>query len=556
MTRFRLAFSRLETLRHCPLQKIPSALEAVPRTLDETYERTLQCIDDEMWEIAHRIFQFLAVSARPLYVRELAEVFAISIDKDTRIPEFNPRWRKPDAESALLSTCSGLITVVKLYGEHAVQFSHFSVQEFLTSNRLRDQCPPRLSQYHILSRPAHTLLAKACLSVLLRLNSRIHRNSVKGMFPLAMYAAEHWVGHAQRGYASSFIEDGMDCLFNKDKSHFAAWIWVYNIDNPSGPHMDSTSPEIPKTAPLYYAALCGFRDIVKRLVNSHPEDVNTLGRDGGTPLHASLRNGHSEVALLLLRHKADVNARDSRGETPLQLASRNGDVKAMESLIKYGANLDAKSLDNETPLSLASGKGRLEAAQLLLKHGACVCQQISRGRTAMHVAVEQGHYNIAHLLLDNGANVDALGRNFQTPLHIAADLGKVSIARLLLQHGANVDAREVSQLTPLHMASSSGQVEAARVLLEYRADVNADDGEGWTALHLAAYNGYIDIGKLLLTRGAAWDSKNYDGNTPLQVALASHHTKIAELLETSQQGHLKGLWEEHQEECTLIISVG
>src|SRR5712691_4076651 len=98
--RFRWAFCQLETLRRCPLQKIPSALNQLPKTLDETYERTLQDIHEEKWEFAHRIFQLLAVSARPLHVQELAEIFAISIDEETTgIPEFTPRRRPQDAES-------------------------------------------------------------------------------------------------------------------------------------------------------------------------------------------------------------------------------------------------------------------------------------------------------------------------------------------------------------------------------------------------------------------------------------------------------------------------
>ena len=555
--RFRLAFCQLETLRHCPSLEISSTLTALPRTLEESYERILQRIDLEKWEYAYRIFQLLTVSARPLHVEELAEVFAISFDEETTgIPEFNPRWRPQNAELAVLSTCSSLIAVVNAHGERQVHFSHFSVQEFLTSNRLRDLCPTSLSQYYVLPWSAHTLFAKACLSVLLRLNSHIHKNSIKGMFPLAAYAAKHWVRHAQLGDTSLLIEDGMDRLFDKDKSHFAAWIWVYNMDNPSGPHMDSTTPGIPETAPLYYAALCGFLDMVKRLVGSHPEDVNTLGRDGGTPLHAALRNCHSDVALLLLEHNADPNSRDSRDETPLQIASRQGDIKVIRSLIGRRADLDAKNKDNETPLSLASGKGALEAARVLLNHGASVDQRVVLGRTALHVAVEHGHHSIIHLLLNNSANVDAQDRRRRTPLHLAVDQGDVRIARLLLQRGANADAREVAKLTPLHIASSGGQVAIAQLLLDYRANVNADDGEGWTALHLAAYNGYLDVGELLLGHGAACDSKNYDGNTPLHVALANHHTKIAELLVASEQESPKRLKEEYQEEHTLIISVG
>ena len=323
---------------------------------------------------------------------------------------------------------------------------------FLTSNRLRDHCSRRLSRYYILPQPTHTFFAKACLSVLLQLTPRIHKNSIRGMFPLAAYAAEHWVGHAQRGDVSSIMGDGIGRLF-EDTSHFAAWIWLCDMDNPSGPHMNHTHPGIPETGPLYYAALCGFLDIVKRLVVSQPEDVNTRGRDGGTPLHAALRHGHSDVALLLLERNADPNAQDNRDETPLQLASCLGDAKAMTHLIVFRANLDAKNRDNETALSLASRDGRLEAARLLLKHGADVDQQVSLRRTALHVASENGHNHIALLLLNHGANVNALERNLRTPLHLAVDQGKVGVAKLLLQRRANVNAREVSGLTPLHMAA-------------------------------------------------------------------------------------------------------
>jgi ankyrin repeat protein len=529
--RFRWAFCQLEVLCRCSLQQVPSALRQLPMTLDETYERTLQGIDQKKWEFAHRIFQLLAVSARPLCVQELAEVFAISVDEETTgIPEFSARWRPQNAESAVLSACSSLIAVVNANGEKQVQFSHFSVQEFLTSNRLRDQCCTRLSQYYVLPRPAHTFFAKACLSVLLQLTPRIHKNSVKVMFPMVTYAAEHWVSHAQRGDVSSLTVDGMSRLF-EDASHFAAWIWVYNMDNPSGPHLDRTHPVTPKTGALYYAALCGFLGMVKRLIDLPSEDVNSRGRDGGTPLHAAVRNGHSDVALFLLERNADPNARDNRDETPLQVVSRQGDVKAMKCLIDCRANLNAQNRDNETALSLASRDGKLEAARLLLKRGAHVDQQVSLRRTALHVASENGHNIIARLLLDKGASVHALERNLRTPLHIAADQGKEGVAQLLLQRGANVNAKEASQLTPLHVASSAGQVKTTRLLLDFKADVNAKDGEGWTALHSAAYNGYFEVGTLLLAHGATYNIKNNDGHTPLQLALENHHTEIAQILQ-------------------------
>jgi len=59
----------------------------LPETLDETYERTLREINKADWEFAHRLFQFVTVSSRPLQVKELAELLAFDF-KAGPIPKF------------------------------------------------------------------------------------------------------------------------------------------------------------------------------------------------------------------------------------------------------------------------------------------------------------------------------------------------------------------------------------------------------------------------------------------------------------------------------------
>ena len=136
-----------------------------------------------------------------------------------------------------------------------------------------------VSQYHIQLEPAHTILAQACLGVLLRLDDRINRDNIKD-FPLARYAAEHWVDHAQFEDVSSLIKGEMECLFDRDKPHFAAWLWIHNEDWArwgGDVSMSTMSPEKPKAVPLYYAALFGFRDLTTHLLAEHPEDVHAKG---------------------------------------------------------------------------------------------------------------------------------------------------------------------------------------------------------------------------------------------------------------------------------------
>ena len=109
-----------------------------------------------------------------------------------------------------------------------VQFSHFSVKEFLMSSRFAESSR-EVSHYYIEPEAAHTSLAQACLGVLLRLDDRVDRDKIKN-FPFAKYAAENWVEHARFKGVSSHILDGMECLFDADKPHFSAWLWIYNED--------------------------------------------------------------------------------------------------------------------------------------------------------------------------------------------------------------------------------------------------------------------------------------------------------------------------------------
>jgi hypothetical protein len=128
-------------------------------------------------EHAHRLLQCLTVANWPLRVEELVEVLAVEFDADldSALPKLNPDWRWADQPQAILSTCSSLIAIVDDGYSQVVQFSHFSVKEFLTSDRLA-QSSEDVSLYHVRLGPAHTILAQACLRVLLSLHGRITKD--------------------------------------------------------------------------------------------------------------------------------------------------------------------------------------------------------------------------------------------------------------------------------------------------------------------------------------------------------------------------------------------
>src|ERR1700761_3125496 len=136
LNRFRWVSCQIEALRRCLAPSVRHVLEELPETLDETYERILQEIPKANRVHAHRLLQCLTVAARPLRVQELAEVLAVDFSAAGGVPKLNEDWRWKDQEQAVLTACSSLITIVNFQDSQMVQFSHYSVKEFLTSDRL------------------------------------------------------------------------------------------------------------------------------------------------------------------------------------------------------------------------------------------------------------------------------------------------------------------------------------------------------------------------------------------------------------------------------------
>ena len=218
---------------------------------------------------AYRMLKCLTVANRPLSVAELAELLAFDFDASKGgIPKLNSDWRWEDHEEAVLSTCSSLITVVPGRRSRVVQFSHFSVKEYLMSDRLATSTSD-ISQYHISPPDAHTVLAQACLGVL-RQDADVKSGADSG--PLARYAARHWVTHAQVESVSLRVRDGVRYLFDPDKPYFQGWIQLYDIDNGHDYYGRVSYPE-PGARPLYYAALCGFHELVEHLTLKYPRYI-------------------------------------------------------------------------------------------------------------------------------------------------------------------------------------------------------------------------------------------------------------------------------------------
>jgi hypothetical protein len=364
--------------------------------------------------------QCLVAAARPLQVKELAEVLAFNFDAEG-IPKLNSNWRWEDQEGAVMLACSSLVTIVKHEDSRIVQFSHFSVKEFLTADRLAE--PMRdVSRYHIELEAGHTILAQACIGVLLQLDDHVDRDKIKD-FPLAPYAAEYWVRHAKFGSVSARIKDGMECLFDEDKPHFATWRWIYY-------DMPTIRLEKPTDVPLYHAARLGFRDLAAHLIAEHPEHVNAGDGSADSAIYAATEGGNTDILSLLLEHDVDVDSRDNFGATSLHWASSRGTLSVGQYLLDHGADINARDKEEWTPLFDAAQNGKVEFAQMLLERGAVIDARNVRGQTSLHFAAE---IKVARLLLEHGADVNARDKSGETPSQFTT---RQEILELLSRYGA------------------------------------------------------------------------------------------------------------------------
>jgi ankyrin repeat protein len=473
--RFRWVYCQLEALRHCLPPSVARILEELPETLDETYERVLKEINKANREHARRLLQCLTIAIRPLRVEELAEILAIDFDALAQggIPQLKPKWRWADQHQAVLSTCSSLIAIVDDGPSKVVQFSHFSVKEYLTSDRLAHSSGD-VSRYHIVLEPAHTILAQACLGVLLRLDKDYFA------IPLVGYAARHWVEHARFENVSTRIRDAMEYFFDADKPHWTPWCRVQRIDV-SWPWF-TPDEGLNDPFPLYYASLGGFYDLAEHLVGKHPEHINARGGQMVTPLVATLYGKYFQVAELLHRHGADVDVLGDLEAHPLHMACVDGFVDIMQWLLDHGADVNAQDKLLFTPLHCAADGGHLQAVQMLFDHNADINIRTNFGKSPLHLAaspqITRVQVDIMQVLLDHGASPNARDNDNATPLHHSSwweaegwppRQGTAEGTRLLLKHGAIIDAEDNEGRTPLQLALEHGREDIATCLKEHGA---------------------------------------------------------------------------------------
>ena len=157
---------------------------------------------------------------------------------------------------------------------------------------------------------------------------------------------------------------------------------------------------------LLSASQAGDAGKVKELLADVPFTEYVRG-DGQTPLLLAARNGHTEVAQLLIAAKADVNYQSKRtGWTPLILASENGHEAIVTALLEAGVDIELQTNLGETALTAAARRGQTEIVKYLIFAGANTDHKRRDGQTAETLAAQSGHMQTVKALVIGRGSAD------------------------------------------------------------------------------------------------------------------------------------------------------
>lgn len=273
------------------------------------------------------------------------------------------------------------------------------------------------------------------------------------------------------------------------------------------------------TTLLQLAARSGRRELVKLLLKHKPAaDLHMANREGWTPLHHAIDNGHDHdhddlIAYLLKQPHIRIDAPLRSGVTPLLLAIERRPLTTVQRLVACGASVHLPMRDGVTPLHRACQLGRLDVVQWLLslpailhekgrlRHRPQVLNQPTQwGETPLKLAAASGHLPLVQWLLQQ----DHIDPNLadhagMTALHEAARLGHDGIAATLLaQPRIRLNTQRHSEATPFHLAVEHNHIALAERLLSHGANMHLPKEGGITPLVSVCMSGNLVALKWLL----------------------------------------------------------
>ena len=530
----------------CGIEEAP---ENMPEDLDTTYERIVDKINNKpqaQRELAWKALRFITYATQPVSMDTLALALAV---KDSTQSLDTLRSSIP-TEQTILNACGNLIAIHEDSNVRHVRFVHFSVHEYLSSDR-----SSILHTGYLEYEPAHREIARMCMNFLLILCAQVrdHCTAVESSF--TKYILHALPRHLLAGNLNSLPPNNeivnLTLSFFEKCPPLLAPSFDFFEDNlilfTFSPPVLALIFNLPGTYQCYDPqVLCGKQlnqEVVKwvfeKAITSFEYFI--LLSDNRLAMHYAIGQLDSvAVAQRLYNHGYPI---DYSHHISGQLLNIVHNLPSWKLWLKY----DTPNVWELTPFYLVKS---VEMAKFLLESGASVKPQVVDGkvRDLLEHLAESEKTEVVQLLFDSleqyeGASLHhaAYHSKVEIMLHNAAYRGRLGTMRFLLEKGASVNAHGGKYGNALHAAAYRGEVEAMKLLLSNGADVNALGGRYGNALQGAAYSGEVEAMQLLLDNGADVSAQGgMYGNAFIAAVISGQVGVMQILLDNGADPHTQG----------------
>jgi ankyrin repeat protein len=524
----------------------------LPKTLDATYARILNNVSSLHERELKTVLMLLAFSARPMTIQEVAEATAVNVE--TKV--FNVDERFPDPYN-ILEFCSSLVSLSELpndaqkegahkYGRaspevRVLQFAHFSVKEYILSNRARKSLPQSLLINEELS---NRFLAQMSLIYLLDFNKLGNASRFDyDEYPFLAYSALYWITHlaADAYIQQESIEKFLFKFFDPESA--TSIIRYLNLNDDDRCKLFQKPKKKPAISgakkkrqnygpPLLYAQYQGFIPVMKYFFSY--DGKGSLTREVlGSALAAAANEGYEDIVEVLLREGADPNSLYcGRFLRPLLAAASSGNPVVVKQILDAGASVNVHGGDEGNALHQAIKSGNTQIVQLLIDYGHDLHASSPRNGPPLSCALlkEKAQDELVAMLIRNKVDVNIPPTGYFNPLNLAGSIANLETVRLLLDNGADATLK-LPGSGALHNAAEHGEIDIMQLLVDRGADINglANTTYG-TPLKGAIQSLKDEAFEFMLRHGADINSKGARRRYPLDQAIFGGNMKAAERL--------------------------
>ena len=444
------------------IKKIKSALNSMPRELDDLYRETVERIrrqsgDDA--ELGIRVLSWVTHTKRPLHVEELAHGLAVEYDDDGAQDELDTDNLL--SSRSLVDVCAGLVVIDPQ--SQIIRLVHYTTQEFFDKERLQ------------LFEDAEVDISMASLTYLSYNFANISPNDdmisdAILSHPFLTYASLFWFLHlkeiGETAHSDVTISRSLEFVNDHTKISFSAIVMRKLLLRPrtyTRVFDDLDRKRKGNLIALEAASECGLLQLVIFLLDHSVGSESALD----SAMNWSSAEGHTEVVALLIERGASVHSLTRDSSNALHKACKGGHLGVVNILLQHGANVNIADRWMWTPLHHAAHGSHFGLVALLLENDANANSQTPLGLTACHLAASRGDLETIKLLLDAGYDMGLITKDKSTPLHKAAEESHLDVCRILLQWGSDVQAKNRDGKTALDMFQDSASPEVTGIFAPY-----------------------------------------------------------------------------------------